>query len=147
MSVYVSIADANTFFGNRLDSTYWDESTNARKTKALLMATKAIDNLNYLGSPTSSTQENQFPRNDDSDIPQAIKDACCLIASKLLEGIDPELEYENMRMISQGYANVRSTYDSTIIPEHTIHGIVSVEAWRLIKPYLRSGKEFRIDRV
>ncbi len=80
-------------------------------------------------------------------IPQDLKDAACELAFAYLDGIDPEKEFENLSMISQGYANVRSTYDRSIRQEHIESGVVSIKAWQLIKPYLDVSKELKISRV
>ena len=111
------------------------------------MATEAIDRLNYLGEKTDSSQANQFPRDADTVVPDDIKIACAEIAIMLLDGFDVELELEQLKMVSQGYANVRSTYDRTTPPPHIVAGIASSVAWRYIKPYLRDVNSFLINRV
>jgi hypothetical protein len=147
MTPYLTVSQANTLMLTVLNTAPWDGATNAEKLKALCTATRSIDNLNFLGDKTSETQELQFPRDSDTLVPEAIQLACCLLANRLLDGIDPEMEYENLRLVSQGYANVRSTYSPTSIPDHVTHGIVSVEAWRLLLPYLRSGRTIKMNRV
>ena len=147
MTPYASIAEAVTILSEVMNTDAWDGATNADRLKALVTATRTIDTLNFLGSKTSESQELQFPRSPDTLIPDAIKLACCLIANRLLDGIDPEMEYENLRLVSQGYANVRSTYSPTSIPDHVTHGIVSIEAWRMLLPYLRSNQTIRMNRV
>ena len=129
---YVSRPDAEIYFYNRLWSGAWEESTDRDKEKALITATKAILNLSLMTLET---------------IPQDLKDASCEIAIALLDGIDPEKEFENLSMISQGYANIRSTYDRTIRQEHIESGVVSIKAWQLIKPYLDVSKELKFSRV
>lgn len=144
---YLERAEAEQFFANRLNADGWERATNSDKDKALAMATADIDRLNFLGQKTDPSQELQFPRGGDSEIPKDIKDACCMIANKYLEGIDPELEYENLRLVSQGYSSVRSTYSPNALPKHLIHGIVSAEAWRILLPYLRDGMGITVNRV
>ena len=57
--------------------------------------------------------------------------ACYEIAHSLLDGKDPELELENLGIVSQGFGSVRTTYNRSQIPiEHIINGIPSVQAWR-----------------
>jgi len=143
---YATYTEGDTYFGEQLNVTAWTGAEDADKTKALQMATNAIDRLNFRGEKAVSTQDLQFPRKDDSAVPQDVKDACCEIAIALLDGKDPELEYENLRMISQQFANVKSTYVATP-PEYIIAGIPSAKAWRFLKPYLHDHMVIDIHRV
>ena len=144
---YITAAEGDTYFSNRLNTDPWVDSSTAEKNAAINMATDAIDRLNYLGKKTDEAQVNQFPRDADIVVPDDIKDACAEIALKLLDGVDPELEFENLNMVAQGYANVRSTYDRTRAPEHIVAGILSITAWRKIKPYLRDVYSTAVHRV
>lgn len=145
--MYTTIADADTYFTTRLNSDAWDDATDAEQTAALTMASKAIDQLNFAGDVTDSDQEHQFPRGGDEEIPQDVKDACCELALSLLDGVDPELEYENLSMVSQSFGTVKSTYDRTNRPSHIVAGIVSIVAWRLLLPYLRDPLTLEVTRV
>jgi len=147
MANYITRADADTYFSNRLQADAWEDASDADKDKGLNMATLAIDRLNFLNEKASESQENQFPRGSDTTVPLDIQYACAEIAKALLDGVDPEIEYENLTMQSQGYANVRSTYDRTQPPEHIVAGIPSITAWRYLKPYLRNGKVFNMGRI
>lgn len=147
MSAYIEIDEAQEYFDLRLHTNAWDEAEDIDRTKALETATRLIDRLNFLGSKTDDSQELQFPRGEDIDVPQDIKFACAEIALRLLDGFDPELEYENLLIISQGYSNVRSTYDRSRIPEHIAAGIPSIVAWRYIKPYIRDAQVVDLSRA
>jgi hypothetical protein len=147
MSNYITIEDAATYFATRLHTIPWTSATSANKTKALTMATRAIDALNYRGAKADSGQDNQFPRGDDSEVPAAVKEACCEIALALLDGIDPDMEFSTLRVVSQGISSVRTTYDSTVSCEHLAAGIPSITAWRLLRPYLRDIRTVDISRV
>ena len=147
MQTYISVSAATDYFSNRLNTDAWDGADPADCEKALNMATDAIDRLNFLGQKADDTQVLQFPRLGDTIIPQDIQEACAELALRLLDGVDPELEFENLTMVSQGYANIRSTYDRTNPPEHIVAGIPSVTAWRKIKPYLRDTRGVGVNRV
>ena len=147
MSSYLTIGEAQAYFNERLHTEPWDCATPVDKDKALAMSTKTLDRLNYLGCKTDLTQELQFPRDADTVVPQDIKDATAEIALALLDGIDPELEFENLSMVSQGYGVVKSTYDRGIVQEHYVAGIPSVTAWRMLKPYLRDPRTIDLNRV
>lgn len=147
MAAYATRTEAQAYFDERLNVDAWDDASSADQTKALAQATKIIDQLNYRGEKYDEDQENQFPRGDDIEVPQDIKDACSEIALALLDGVDPELEFENLKMTSQGYANVRSTYDAIAVPEHFLAGVPSVTAWRYLKPYLKDASAIDMSRV
>ena len=144
---YASQAEGDTYFGGKLYTEAWDNATSTEKDKSLIQATRIIDRLNFKGSKTDDDQELQFPRDDDSAIPDNIKSACCEIAYALLDGVDPELEFENLSMVSQGYANVRSTYDRQAPAEHLVAGVPSVTAWRYLLPYLRDTRAVDLSRA
>jgi len=147
MASYLTPEDAQEYADERLNAEAWDDAVDEDGSsfgqpgtltyKALAMATKIIDRLNYRGDKYDSGQENQFPRGTDTTVPTDIEEACFEIALALLDGIDPQLEGENLRMKSQGYANVRSTYDSDMPAPHMVAGVPSLVAWRYLVPYLR----------
>ena len=146
-SAYCTKAEADTYFSGRLNTDAWDDATDAEKDKALIQATRIIDQLNFKGTKTDDSQELQFPRDDDTVVPDDIKSACSEIALALLDGVDPETEADNLFMVSQGYANVRSTYDRQGQAEHFVAGVPSVTAWRYLLPYLRDNRAVDLSRV
>jgi len=144
---YITIAEAQDFMNSRLDAEPWDDSTVTNQSKALVMATRAIDTLNYEGDMYDDDQTLQFPRGTDTTVPQDIKDACAEEALALLDGKNPDLEFENLGMVSQGYSSARATYDRTRLPEHLVAGIASSTAWRYLKPYIRDANTIDLSRV
>ena len=144
---YASISEGTDILVRRLNTDAWDDADADDITKALAQSTDIIDRLNFLGDKASETQELQFPRGTDSEIPNDVKIACVLIAMALLDGVDPDMEAENLRMVAQGYGNIRSTYDALSPSEHILAGVPSVEAWRYLKPYLRDPRELKLNRV
>jgi len=147
MAAYITRAEGTTYFTLRLNSAPWDGATDGDKDKSLTQATMIIDQLNFRGEKTDEAQVLQFPRYDDSVIPQDIQNACAEIALALLDGVDPELEFENLTMVSQGYGPVKSTYNRSALPEHKIAGVPSMMAWRYLKPYLRDHRTVDLSRV
>jgi hypothetical protein len=61
-NTYISLADANTYFADRLNTDVWTAATDDQKNKALLMACKVIDDQRYQGQPFLYTQSLAFPR-------------------------------------------------------------------------------------
>lgn len=147
MGAYATIAEATAYFVGRLNTEVWDDATDDNRTAGLAMATTLMDRLNYRGDKADESQELQFPRGSDTVVPQDIKNACSEIALALLDGVDPELEFDNLRMRSQAYGVIRSTYDGVRSPEHTVAGIPSSIAWRFLKPYLRNAQTVDLHRV
>ena len=147
MPSYLTIIEAQTYFNTRLHTQPWDYAIDDEKTKALAMASKIIDRLNYEGEKTDEAQVNQFPRDADIAVPQDIMDATTEIALSLLDGVDPELEFENLAMITQQYGTIKSTYDRSINQEYKMAGVPSMTAWRMLKPYLRDSQGIDLNRV
>ena len=144
---YLTPAEAQEYFDARIGADAWEEASETDQDKALKHASRVIDRLNYIGSKAVATQERQFPRGTDTLVPKAIKDATCEVALSLLDGVDPNMEYENISMNSQGYGNVRSNYDRTHVPPHIVSGIPSFIAWTYLQPYLRDPYSFDIHRT
>ncbi|TRZ52364.1 MAG: hypothetical protein D4S01_03100 [Dehalococcoidia bacterium] len=154
---YLTPAEAEEIANERLNVEAWDDAVDEDGSnfgevgtltyKSLTMATKIIDRLNYAGEKYDEDQVNQFPRGEDTTVPDDIGQACFEIALALLDGVDPQLEGENLGMTSQGYANVRSTYDRGIPAPHLVAGVPSLTAWRYLIPYLRDVYLIDINRT
>ena len=147
MPSYITIAEGQAYMDTRLHTRAWECASAAEKTKAIAMATNIIDRLNYLGSKATDVQTNQFPRLDDTNIPQDVKNATAEIALALLDGVEPELEFENLQLRSQAIGSSRSRFDKIPPAPHIVAGIPSVTAWRHLKPYLRDPNELDIFRI
>jgi len=144
---YETLTEADNYFTKKLNATDWTDSTGMERVRSILESTSVIDRLNFLGKMTDEDQSLQFPRYDDATTPDGIKNACSENCIALLSGIEPDIEFENLGMVSQGYANIRSTYNRSIPPENLVAGIVSITAWRMLKPYLRDQLTIDLNRV
>lgn len=148
MSFYGTVVDADAFFLTRPDvGQVWATAAADTKQRFMEYATELIDNLNYTGDKNVDTQELEFPRGSDTVVPKAIEQACYLCARELLDGRDPEFEAEHLNDMGATYGNARSRKDASHVSEATAHGIPSEAAWRLIRPYLRDGREVTLSRV
>ncbi len=171
-SHYGLLADANEYFDNRLHEEAWYDAAANERPKALIKATQIIDALNFKGFKATvfdimfdenyeltdvtedeireaeAAQELEFPRGEDIEVPIQIQVACWEIAHALLDGVDPDLDIENLGVVSQGYASIRTTYArSQAHVEHLMHGVPSATAWRYLKPFLRDADEIKLSRV
>lgn len=147
MSSYASEAECTTYAASVYpEPTTYTAASSATRLRALNEATRLINNLNFRGAKESSDQENEFPR-EDVGTPSVIKYACCEIAFELLNGVNPQFEFDNLAMDSQTYGDVRISYDRKNIPEYILAGIPSMKAWMYLKPYLQDARTIILERV
>ena len=154
LTAYVDYVGGDAYFSQKLYVTAWSGATNANKTKALIEATQRIDRLRFAGFLVDDDQVLEFPRYYDEDegaqgdeeVPADIQYACCELAYSLLDGVDPDLEYENMGVGSHAYSSVRQTHTSDPMP-HIAAGIPNASAWRYLAQYLAPAKTIKMKRV
>lgn len=88
---YMTIADADKYFLNRVNTAAWTGATDGLKLQALITATNKID-ANYIkGRKTSPTQVLEFPRYPDTLVPRQIQIACCEEAIAIIEAYNATL--------------------------------------------------------
>jgi hypothetical protein len=146
-TVYCSLGYAESYFATRLDHLVWDGASEDDKTRALSDATRRIDRLNFQGSKADADQLLEFPRGSDTEVPDDIKIAACEIAYALLDGVDVEIEAQNMGQEQVGFGMARTRHDRSFVNEAYAHNIPSVVAWSHLKPYLRDRAELKFFRV
>ena len=144
MSSYADETYADAFFATEYGYSAWSSATD--KDLALNTATRLLDTLNYDGDKTSSTQDNEFPRDDETDVPDVIKKVCCLVAYSLIDGIEPEEELQTLNSTAFKYASVSDSRDTGWIPDFRVHGIPNAQAWNMLLPYLKDGSLIKIVR-
>jgi hypothetical protein len=168
VAYYGDVAEADEYFSNRLHEYAWTATEAEDRPKALWAATLIIDALNFKGYKSTvytllqananasdediraaeAAQDLEFPRGEDTVTPESIRIACYEIAYSLVDGKDPELELENLGIVSQGFGSVRTSYNRAQVPiEHLINGIPSTQAWRFLKPFLREDDAIKLSRV
>lgn len=96
---FVTTAQAQTYFDERLSATEWDGSGAADQDRALIMATIRINQESFVGVKVVTTQALQWPRNYgydedgnlyvNTEIPEPIRNATCEMALALLK--DPTI--------------------------------------------------------
>jgi hypothetical protein len=173
MAQYATLQEAAEYLATRLHSGAWNTYPASDRTAALITASKAISRLSFAGEKNAAyeyrqtagftgcitaeqeaevqaagaTQELEFPRGGDTEIPEDIKIACIEEAFDLLSGKDPQTEFENLATVSQGFASVRVTLDRSYNQDHLLNGLVSLRAWNYLRPYLREPSDFKLRRV
>ena len=146
MSNYQTATQVDTYFSTRVGSFAWDDAVDADKNKAVAHATWIIDQLEYKGEKSVSTQVNKFPRNGNST-PQAILNAHSEICNALIDGVDIEKEFIGMGGMSSTYANVKFVKQQDSFQEHIRLGIPSISAYRLLAPYMLGHKNIKLNRT
>lgn len=146
LPIYGTLDRADNYFASMLEGQKWAYTTRQRKLAALVSATKAIDRLNFVGDKADCDQYLQFPRGTDTIVPVDIEQASYELAIALLKGVDPNTERDNLTMTVQGYGNLRSEHDRSIVPPYIVAGIPSATAWNLLLPYLCERRGILIRR-
>jgi hypothetical protein len=129
---YCTIEEANEYFSGRLHAESWGQSDESTKEKALKQATRAIDRQPLRGRKTNPEQELAFPRHPDTEVPEAVKEACCEEALALLERGNSQrrkLQQEGVQSFTLG--NMSESYAAG-----AGRGLLSQEAKELLKPWL-----------
>jgi hypothetical protein len=129
---YIDIDGADEYFAGRLHAESWSGADSETKEKALKQATKEIDRQPLKGRKATDTQELSFPRYPDTEIPEAVKEACCEEALTLLERGNSQrrkLQQEGVQSFTLG--NMSETYAAGVGK-----GLISQEAKELLKPWL-----------
>jgi hypothetical protein len=135
MSAYVTVTEAINYLGHRLGGKAWVEADDSDKEASLIMATQAIDTLQYVGQTAVEGQEHSFPRmiwsNTDKEYttqtitPQSVKDACCEEALFLIK-------YANNERIVMQSLGVRRASREGVAEEYV--GIKKI----LLSPHARA---------
>ena len=146
LPVYGTVEKANNYFANRLHCQRWETFGNQDKFKALVMATRSIEKLNYVGEKADASQPLQFPRGTDTLVPVDIENAAYELAYALLKGVDPTTERENLFTKVQGYGMFRTEYRDNTVKPWIAAGIVSLDAWEYLYPYLLPRTELDLLR-
>jgi len=127
---YCTVEYANEYF--RLHAESWGQSDESTKEKALKQATRAIDRQLLKGRKMNPEQELAFPRHPDTEVPEAVKEACCEEALALLERGNSQrrtLQQEGVQSFTLG--NMSESYAAG-----AGKGLLSQEAKELLRPWL-----------
>jgi hypothetical protein len=142
---YCTVEQGEAYAMTSFKHEVWDNATDDDKLRALLDASDLIDNLNYSGVACSTNTANrQFPR-EGASIPDKIIKACYELAYALLDGADPELEMESAYQAARTFDTINIT--RSVIHPRLTHGIVSMKAWILLRPFLRDPNALTLTRV
>jgi len=113
---YVTVAEADAYFANRLGADAYTSASTPNKEKALISATGAIDGEDFVGQAISQTQPLAFPRLgsywdpklgyqitfDDTDPPQRIIQAVFEMCLHLLNNVESLSETGTVESLKVG---------------------------------------------
>lgn len=142
---YVTLDYFEDYIKGCVNSEFCQDIESSKKIQAASAATRIIDRLNYIGEKVSADQIHEFPRLDQTEVPQTVKAACCEIMLSLLDGIDIDYEFEKLGTTSQKYANIKTTYKDTRYSAHIMAGVPSILAWKLLMLYVDYSSDLSID--
>lgn len=103
----VTFEFAENYFNNRPNSDTWLNSTYPQKEKALIFASKKVNNFNFIGNKKSKDQIFEFPRDFSPEMPSDIQFAVCEEAYAILENSSHSQNKSNgISQISLGNTSV-----------------------------------------
>lgn len=115
----------------------WGDATTTEKTQALEMATAFINDLDYDGEKAVGGQDNAFPRNSQTSIPEEVKRACFVLALYFLEENKKREFMENtIRKAKEAGLQSYST-DIQSASESFRWGADEKTAYSIVIPYLK----------
>lgn len=139
---YVTLAEATAYFGDRLNATAWTGAAgDDDRARALLMATKRLEEEEYSGAPTTLEQALAWPRYgaydvddevlDADTIPELVKRATYETALWML-GSDRLVEtgLEGFEHVQVGPLSVKPRHGraSSDLPDHVLRILAPVHA-------------------
>lgn len=116
---YATVADADSYLAADFTATAWRaETDDDQKGRALVTATRLLDRQVWPGEKADEFQPLAWPRTgvtgyDDYEVPQAVVDACCLLAKYIHEGSTVETSLttaNNTRRLKAGSAEIEYFY-------------------------------------
>lgn len=141
---YLSVADADTLMGERTgDTSAWDGADIPDKEKALISATRRLDQENFQGCKTSNAQSLKWPRFDTYDddsrlyasdaLPASIRHATAELAFVLIN--DPTLLDDTGL---EGFDSL-SVGDSSFTPKTRQAGTLPAHVRRFLRGLTKGG--------
>jgi len=143
---YGTLAEAETYFESRLNIAEWTAATDDYKNRALVTATRIIDQNIFLGYRYTTTQALKFPRSGipdydsisftDGVVPEQIKEAQFEIAlaaltSDLTEsGSYGSVTVSGISFDDNSSSSAINTLSSNLLAHFTIGNGASVEVFR-----------------
>lgn len=157
---YITVAEADEYFYTRYGSDIWQTLPIEAKMKALVTATKRLDNLAYIGYKCNPLQKHQFPRYfvdfsyaldfyTTAEIPQNIKDATAEEALSIALFVEEYGEEAFNGIVNTNYQSMKLgdaqlTYGSgnnanSSVSAQNPYGLLSDAAAKMLQGFIRTG--------
>ena len=145
---YSSVADADVRLSvDIVRRATWNAATADDKARSLVAATDRLDAFQYIGEKTSSAQPREWPRSGvsgvaDTDVPDAIKVACQLLAGDLLidpnagRPTNPTAQIGSLSKLKVGSIELDYYTGQRVVLDNTAANVLGAEIHPLIEPYL-----------
>lgn len=139
---YVTVSEADSYFGDRLDVSAWTSADATKKAQALVTATALLDAQSWVGFAVSESQPLAFPRSGEyfdprigalitmEAVPDRVLKANMELAYHLLNNSGILDDTGKVTTINVGQINLNTIRSPNLIP-----GTVS----RLIKPLINTS--------
>lgn len=134
---YISLTEANAYFGGRYNSERWQEANETEKEQAILTATRRIDRQKLKGRKVTAEQPLAFPRmafGTVCEAPPQVKDAVCEEALALMVA-----DTTRLQRIAEGVQSVKiGDASETYSAQYAMRtdGLLSMEAEALLSHWL-----------
>lgn len=144
---YATVADADTYFDERLNSSNWTGAVADDKARALIMATRRIDSEEFYGYKTTDGQALKWPRegayNDDDEeydtdtVPAIVEQATYELAVYLLNSgtsdpfVDTGLEEYKRVKVGQLEVERSGAFRAAKLPENV---------YNLLRPVISTAR-------
>ncbi|MDD4804283.1 MAG: hypothetical protein PHN69_03840 [Candidatus Pacebacteria bacterium] len=128
---YVTLKEAEEYFGLRVYSEAWEKASEQTKNRVLQTATYRVDALPFKGKKLDPTQEMAFPRDFMQGVPTRLKYAVYEEALSLLEmESDPAKGVTSVQI-----GDASETYSEAVVTQRLKDGVCPT-AKSIIAPYL-----------
>ena len=144
MASYISVEDADVYFGDRYGANEWRAATEQHKAQALVTATRTIDMQRLRGRKTDDSQPLAFPRaiywrgawNADTTVPEAVKAATCEEALAILSQDQQRTARQRDGLTAVSIGDASESYDKSALARTQSGGLLSPQAKLLLRPWL-----------
>ena len=130
-NTFVTLNEANTYFGARPNSALWTSLSDTDKENALSYATLKINSLEFVGDKVSNSQPLEFPRNLSTQLPNDIKYAVCEEAYAIIEN---SVHHKNHELGIESFSLGDSSFNYSKNPSAS--KIFSQQAYNFLSKWL-----------
>ena len=144
MASYISVEDADVYFGDRYGADQWRAATEVHKAQALATATRSIDVQRLRGRKTDDAQPLAFPRaiywrgawNTETEIHEAVKAATCEEALAILSQDQQRVTRQRDGLTGVSIGDASESYSAEALARAQSGELLSAQARMLIRPWL-----------